>query len=122
MRSSDSHRIQMNSVWAGNVEGAFFNSNKFDQCRILNIAETKFNKGISSKGYYVMGVDVGRIGCSTEVVILKVTPQPKGVPTKQIVNIYTFDEDHFGLQALKIKHLFNDYKCNIAVVDANGLK
>lgn len=112
---------EYNSIWAGNIEGAFFNSSKFDQCRILNIAETKYNKGISSKGYYALGIDVGRIGCSTEVVVIKVTPAPTGVAVKQIVNIYTFEEDHFGLQAIKIKRLFNQYKCNIAVVDGNGL-
>lgn len=111
----------MNSIWAGNIEGAFFNTNKFDQCRVLNIAETKYNKGIAAKGYYLMGVDVGRFGCTTEVVIIKVTPQPTGVSAKQIVNIYTFEEDHFGMQAIKLKRLFNQYKCNIAVIDGNGL-
>ena len=59
----------------------------------------------------------------TEVVVLKVTPcHTGGLPHKQIVNIYTFQEDHFGLQAIKIKQLFNQYKANICVVDGNGLK
>lgn len=112
---------EYNSIWAGNIEGAFFNTNKFDQHRVLNIAETKYNKGIAAKGYYLLGVDVGRFGCTTEVVVIKVTPQPTGVAAKQIVNIYTFEEDHFGMQAIKIKRLFNQYKCNIAVVDGNGV-
>lgn len=112
---------EYNSIWAGNIEGAFFNTNKFDQHRVLNIAETKYNKGIAAKGYYLLGVDVGRFGCTTEVVVIKVTPQPTGVSAKQIVNIYTFEEDHFGMQAIKIKRLFNQYKCNIAVVDGNGV-
>lgn len=112
---------EYNSIWAGNIEGAFFNTNKFDQCRVLNIAETSYNKGIAAKGYYMLGVDVGRFGCTTEVVVLKVTPQPTGVAAKQIVNIFTFEEDHFGMQSIKIKRLFNQYKCNIAVVDGNGL-
>ena len=112
---------EYNSIWAGNIEGAFFNTNKFDQHRVLNIAETKYNKGIAAKGYYLLGVDVGRFGCTTEVVVVKVTPQPTGVVAKQIVNIYTFEEDHFGMQAIKIKRLFNQYKCNIAVVDGNGV-
>lgn len=112
---------EYNSIWAGNIEGAFFNTNKFDQHRVLNIAETKYNKGIAVKGYYLLGVDVGRFGCTTEVVVIKVTPQPTGVAAKQIVNIYTFEEDHFGMQAIKIKRLFNQYKCNIAVVDGNGV-
>lgn len=112
---------EYNSIWAGNIEGAFFNTNKFDQHRVLNIAETKYNKGIAAKGYYLLGVDVGRFGCTTEVIVIKVTPQPTGVAAKQIVNIYTFEEDHFGMQAIKIKRLFNQYKCNIAVVDGNGV-
>ena len=112
---------EYNSIWAGNIEGAFFNTSKFDQHRVLNIAETKYNKGIAAKGYYLLGVDVGRFGCTTEVVVIKVTPQPTGVAAKQIVNIYTFEEDHFGMQAIKIKRLFNQYKCNIAVVDGNGV-
>lgn len=113
---------EYNSKWAGNIEGAFFNTTKFDQCRVLNIAETSYNRGLNSKGYYVMGVDVGRFGgCTTEVVVIKVTPQATGVPAKQIVNIYTFDEDHFGLQAINLKRLFKQYKCNMVVVDGNGI-
>lgn len=112
---------EYNSIWAGNIEGAFFNTNKFDQCRVLNIAETSYNKGIAAKGYYMLGVDVGKFNCTTEVVVIKVTPQPTGVFAKQIVNIYTYEEDHFGIQAIKIKRLFNQYKCNIAVVDGNGI-
>ena len=53
---------EYNSIWAGSLEGAFFDPNKFDQCRVLNIAEQRYNKGIPSKGYYVLGVDVGRYG------------------------------------------------------------
>lgn len=110
------------SIWAGSVEGAFFNPNKFDQCRILNIAETQYNRRIAEKGYYILGVDVARGGdCMTEVVVIKVTPAPTGVSLKQIVNIYTLDEEHFKMQAIKIKRLFKQYKCNIAVVDGNGL-
>lgn len=68
-----------------------------------------------------MGVDVGRFGCSTEVVIIKVTPGRGEAALKKIVNIYTFDEEHFGLQAIQLKRLFNLYKCRVAVVDGNGL-
>jgi hypothetical protein len=68
-----------------------------------------------------MGVDVGRFGCTTEVVIIKVTPGYNSIPIKKVVNIYSFDEEHFGLQALKLKRLFNMYKCKVAVVDGNGI-
>lgn len=68
-----------------------------------------------------MGVDVGRFNCTTEVIIIKVTPGAGDTPKKRVVNIYSFDEEHFGMQALKLKRLFNLYKCQIAVIDGNGL-
>ena len=52
---------------------------------------------------------------------MKVTPAPTGVPIKQIVNLYSFDEEHFRAQAIKIKRIFKQFKCKIAVIDANGL-
>ena len=76
---------------------------------------------MSAKGYYLMGVDVGRFGCTTEACIFKITPAPSGVPLKQLVNIYTFEAEHFGLQAIELKKLFNQYKCRAAVIDGNGL-
>lgn len=109
------------SLWSGSIDGAFFNPNKFDQHRVLNIAETKYNKGIAAKGYYIMGVDVGRLGDMTEAVIIKVTPAPTGVSRKQIVNIFTFEAEHFERQAIHLKKLFRDFKCNICVLDGNGV-
>lgn len=109
------------SAWTGDVESAFFDSSIFDKHRVLNLAEYGRNGRINSKGYYLMGVDVGRHGCTTEVCIFKVTPTPTGAPLKQLVNIYTYEAEHFGLQAIKLKRLFDQYKCKIAVVDGNGL-
>ena len=111
---------EYNSIWAGSVEGAFFDPDKFDKHRDIQLAEYEASKR-SDKAYYVLGVDVGRVGCTTEVVVMKVTPAPTGVPQKQIVNIFTYEAEHFGLQAIEIKRLFRKYKCKIAVVDGNGL-
>lgn len=112
---------EFNSLWAGTVVGAFFDPQKFDKNRILHIAETRYNKGLSSKGYYVLGVDVGRVGCTTEIVVIKATPAPSGQYIKQIVNIFTLEEEHFGVQAVKLKRIFNDFKADMCVVDANGI-
>lgn len=69
-----------------------------------------------------MGVDVGRFGCSTEAIIIKVYPSSRSERLlKRVVNIYSFEEEHFGLQALKLKRLFNQFKCRCAVIDGNGL-
>jgi hypothetical protein len=112
------------SIWTGDVESAFFNVDKFDKHRVIKKAETKYSNKIGKNGYYVMGVDVGRKECTTEIVILKVTPciTEEGLKTlKQVVNIITLSEEHFGMQAIKLKRIFRDFKCRIAVVDGNGL-
>lgn len=111
----------MESRWGGDIESAFFSSERFDKQRKINQAEWKFSNRTSKDGYYIMGVDVGRFGCSTEVVIMKVTPGAGDIPRKRVVNIYSFEEEHFGMQALRLKRLFEQYKCRIAVVDGNGI-
>lgn len=112
---------EFESHWAGSVEGAFFDPDKFDKYRDIQLAENEYSNRTNENGYYVLGVDVGRIGCTTEVVVCKVAPAKTGVPKKQIVNIYSFEEEHFGYQSIQIKRLFKTYKCRIAVIDANGL-
>lgn len=113
---------EYNSVWSGSIEGAFFDTEKFDKYRDIQLPEWETSKKASKDAYYVLGVDVGRLGCTTEAVVCKVTPAPSGPPQKHIVNLYTYDAEHFGEQAVHIKRLFNRYKCKIAVIDANGLK
>ena len=119
--NEDSFEREYESKWTGDIESAFFNSERFDKNRRINLPEWKYSNRTSKDGYYVMGVDVGRFGCTTEVVIIKVTPGAGDIPRKRIVNIYSFDEEHFGMQALKLKRLFIQYKCRVAVIDGNGL-
>lgn len=111
----------MNSVWGGTTEGAFFNPTKFDQHRTIQLAEDYTRDKNSKDSWYCMGVDVGRLGDMTEVVVIKVTPAPTGVPLKQIVNIYTFEDDHFEKQAIAVKRIFTRFKCDMCVVDGNGI-
>lgn len=113
---------EYNSMWSGSVEGAFFDTERFDKYRDIQMAEWEATNKSSKNAYYVLGIDVGRVGCTTEVVVMKVTPAPTGVNQKHIVNIYTYDAEHFGMQAVHIKRLFHRYKCRIAIVDANGLR
>ena len=66
-------------------------------------------------------MDADRIGCTTEVCVFKVTPQPQGTALKSLVNIYTYDAEHFEDQAIHIKKLFYKYKARAIAIDANGL-
>lgn len=109
------------SHWTGSSEGAFFDGELFDRHRVNKLPEYSPNGRANGRTYYMMGVDVGRYNCTTEICILKVSPSPTGVSTKQLVNIISMEAEHFGLQAIEIKKLFSKYSCKIAVIDGNGL-
>lgn len=119
--NESSFEREYESRWSGDIESAFFSSERFDKQRKINQAEWKFSNRTSKDGYYIMGVDVGRFNCTTEAIIIKVTPGAGDIPRKRVVNIYSFEEEHFGMQALRLKRLFQLYKCRIAVIDGNGL-
>lgn len=109
------------SRWSGDAENAFFSSETFDKHRVLLQPEYEFSGRSSKDAFYVLGVDVGRIGCSTEVCVIKVTPQPQGTSLKALVNIYSYNEEHFETQAINIKKLYYKYRARIIAIDANGL-
>ena len=109
------------SVWSGDSENAFFNSEIFDRYRKLNQPEYSFSARSSKNAFYILGVDVGRKGCTTEVMVMKVSPQVQGASLKSLVNLYSFDESHFEDQAIKIKKLFYQYQARTCAIDANGL-
>ena len=109
------------SEWSGDAENAFFSSDKFDKHRVLLQPEYEYSGRSNKSAYYVLGVDVGRKDCTTECMVFKVTPQAQGSSLKTLVNIYTWEAEHFGVQAVNIKKLFYKYKARTVVIDANGL-
>lgn len=108
------------SMWSGTVEDAFFNSEVFDRNRILKQPEYEASGRASKSSYYVLSMDVGRKHDASVVCVFKVTPQAQGSALKQLVNIYTFDDEHFEDQAIKVKKLFYKYNARRLVVDGNG--
>jgi len=109
------------SEWSGDAENAFFSAEKFDKHRVLLQPEYEFSGRSSKSAYYVLGIDVGRLNCTTEVCVFKITPQVQGAALKTLVNIYTFDAEDFEVQAINIKRLYYKYKARICSIDANGL-
>ena len=109
------------SKWAGSVENAFFRADVFDRNRILLQPEYEFSGRSAKSAYYILAVDVGRKGCDTVVTVIKVTPSSQDRDLKTIVNIYTFTDEHFEDQCIKIKRLYYKYKARRIVLDANGL-
>ena len=119
--NEDSFDRQYRSIWSGDAENAFFSSQKFDKYRVLRQPEGEFSGRSSKSAYYVLGVDVGRIGCTTEIMVFKVTPQPQGSSLKSLVNLYTYDAQHFEQQAINIKKIYYKYKARRVAIDTNGL-
>ena len=109
------------SVWSGDAENAYFSSDVFEKHRQLLQPEYEYSGRSSKTAYYVLGIDVGRKGCTSEVMVIKVTPQVQGAAIKTLVNLYSYEEEHFEDQAIKIKKLFFKYKARICAIDANGL-
>lgn len=119
--NEDSFDRQYRSMWSGDAENAFFSAQKFDKHRVLRQPEYEFSGRASKNAYYVIGVDVGRLGDTTQATVFKVTPQPQGVSIKSLVNIYTYQAQHFEQQAINIKRLFYKYKARVLAMDTNGL-
>jgi hypothetical protein len=109
------------SEWSGDAENAFFSSEKFDKHRMLLQPEYEYSGRSSKNAYYILGVDVGRFKCTTEVCIFKVTPQVQGPALKTLVNIYSYEAEDFEIQAINIKRLYYKYKARQIAIDANGV-
>ena len=119
--NDESFDREYRSIWSGDAENAFFSAEKFDKHRILNQPEDEYSNRSSKNAFYVLGVDVGRIGCTTEVCAFKVTPQPKGAAIKSLVNMFSYEAEDFERQAIHIKKLYYKYKARCVAIDANGL-
>ena len=119
--NEDSFDREYKSKWSGDVENAFFSSEKFDKHRVLLQPEYEYSGRTSKSAYYVLGVDVGRFKCTTEVCIFKVTPQVQGTALKTLVNLYTYEAEDFEMQAINVKKLFYKYKARQIAIDANGV-
>ena len=119
--NQDSFDREYRSLWSGDAQNAFFSGDKFDKHRTLLQPENEYSGRSSKSAYYVIGVDVGRIKCTTEATIIKVTPQPQGSGLKSLVNLYTYEAEDFEEQSIHLKKLYYKYKARIVSVDANGL-
>ena len=119
--NDNSFAREYESEWSGDAENAFFSAEKFDKYRVLLQPEYEYSGRSNKTAFYVLGVDVGRLKCTTEVCVFKVTPQLQGAALKTLVNLYSYEAEDFEQQAIHIKRLFYKYKARSVVIDANGL-
>lgn len=109
------------SEWSGDAENAYFSAERFDKHRQLLQPEYEYSNRSAKNAYYIISVDVGRKGCTSEVCVIKVTPQMQGTSLKSLVMLYSYEDEHFENQAIYLKKLFYKYKARTLVIDANGL-
>lgn len=120
--AQESFSRQYCSKWSGDISNAFYSAARFDKSRILLAPQYEYTGTTSNKNvYYVIGVDVGRFGCTTQAVIFKVIPELGGPATKSVVNIFTYQAQHFEQQAIYLKKLFYQYRARRLAIDANGI-
>ena len=119
--NEESFNREYRSIWSGDVDNAFFSSEKFDKYRVLLQPEHEYSGRTAKNAYYVFGIDVGRTGCTTEVCVFKVTPQVQGAAIKTLVNLFSYQAEHFETQSIYIKRLFYKYRPKRIAIDANGL-
>jgi hypothetical protein len=93
--NDDSFSREYESQWSGDAENAFFSADKFDKHRQLLQPEYEYSARSSKNAFYVLGVDVGRFKCTTEVCVFKVTPQIQGSALKTLVNLYSYEAEDF---------------------------
>jgi hypothetical protein len=117
----DSFDREYESIWCGDAQDAYYNSEDFNKHRVLLQPEYEFSGRSTKNAYYILSVDVGRKGCNTEVSVIKATPQVQGSSIKTLVNLYSYADMHFEDQAVELKRLYYKYKARTLVIDGNGI-
>ena len=112
------------SRFVGTSSEAWFDYEKLDSRRKLVNPETHeiVREGIES--FYLLAVDVARIGCQTVCVVIKVFPNDTEWHFN-VVNIYILgkndSEKVFDHQVLELKRLMEKFHPREVVIDINGL-
>lgn len=109
------------SYWSVGSENAYYPAEIFDRYRSLQEPVFEREENIGKNVGYIMAIDVGRFKDQSEVAIWKYIPQMGTTSTKHLVNIVSFEQMHFGEQAIEIKLLYNKYKPERVVIDGAGV-
>lgn len=78
---------EFSSNWSGSVDGSYFDPDRFEKWRTIERPDLKYDNR-TKNGYYVMGVDVGRIGLNVG-----------SIKTPLIAGTSSYDEDNQQLSS-----------------------
>lgn len=113
------------SLWSGSSEDSWFNYDKISKYRKLKNPEWAHQKArLGDNGFYLLSMDVGRLGDRSEVCVFRVNPQ-NGIFYATLVNIITLgrtpETRQFSYQARDLKRLIKLYQPKEVLIDTNGL-
>ena len=112
------------SRFVGSSNEAWFDYEKFLKHRRLVNPETYEIVREDIKSFYLLSVDVARLGCQTVCTVLKVFPNDNGWRCN-LVNIYILgkndSEKVFDRQVLELKKLIEKFNPREVIIDINGL-
>lgn len=113
------------SRFVGGSAEAWFDFEKLSKARKLNNPETSEKLRAGLECFYIISVDVARIGCQTVATVLKVFPNVSEGYRINLVNIYilgkTLEEKVFDKQVVELKRLIARFHPKEVVIDINGL-
>lgn len=110
--------------FVGSSDESWFDYEKVENHRVLMNPETHeiVRDGIES--FYILSVDIARLGCQTVCTVIKVFPN-KVRWHYNLVNIYvlgkTIQEKVFDKQVLELKRLIKLFNPKEVVIDINGI-
>lgn len=112
------------SRFIGTSDEAWFDYEKIASRRLLVNPETHEKTGNGTEFYYILSVDVARLGCQTVCTVLKVFPNADNYHCN-LVNLYvlgkTEEEKIFDKQVVELKKLIRDFNPKEVVIDINGI-
>ena len=111
------------SRFVGTSNEAWFDYDKLVSRRKIVNPENREIVREGIKSFYILAVDVARLGCQTVCVVLKVFPNEEKY-TCNLVNLFvlgkTENEKVFDVQVLELKRLIQRFNPREVVIDING--
>ena len=120
--SEESFARESMSIWTGQSKDSWFNNKMLIRSRNMLTYETESSLKLerNSEMFYVVGVDVGRYGANSVIIVLKVEPRAKAWK-KKLVYIEVIHGENFLFQVPKIKRVIKNFNPREVVIDGNGL-
>lgn len=116
----DSFAKEYLSVWSGGSSESWMDYNKLFKYRKIINSERRQNLKGEKDIFYLISVDVARIGVLTSVQVFKVVPKDDFFQ-KRLVYSTSFHDAHFANQSIEIKKLKELYQPKEIVIDGTGL-